>query len=68
MLELVCLILFELVCFDFVWAHCYDFEDYGSSHPGLSFKKGFVKIFDKFVVKYLCWSLFFEKQPPEVFC
>ena len=53
--------MFELVCL-------YDFGDHGSSHPDLFYKKGFVKIFAKFTVKHLCRSLFFQKQPPEVFC
>ena len=52
--------MFELVCL-------YDFGGQGSSHPELFYKKGFVKIFAKFTVKHLCWSLFFQKQPPEVF-
>ena len=53
--------MFELVCL-------YDFGGQGSSHPELFYKKGFVKIFAKFTVKHLCWSLFFQKQPLEVFC
>ena len=53
--------MFELVCL-------YDFGDQGRSHPELFYKKGFGKIFSKFTVNSLCWSLFFQKQPPEVFC
>ena len=53
--------MFKLVCL-------YDFGDQGSRQPELFFKEGFVKTFAKFKVKHLCWSLFSQKQPPEVFC
>ena len=52
--------MFELVCL-------YYFGDQGSSHPELFYKERFVKTFAKFTVKHLCWSLFFQEQPPEVF-
>ena len=51
--------MFEFVCL-------YDFGDQGCSHPELFYKKGFAKMFAKFTVKHLYWSLFFQKKPPEV--
>ena len=52
--------MFERVCL-------YDFGDKESSHPELFYKERFVKVFAKFTVKHLFWSLFFQKQPPELF-
>ena len=53
--------MFEIFCL-------YDFGGQGSSHAELFYKKDFLKIFAKFTVKHLCWSLFYQKQPLEVFC